>query len=459
MIKIKGGNTMRRKLIAALLSLSVITAMLAGCGNNGTSPENTEGTAETQAGAAEQAEDVPDHTAADETESTDGEVTISYACWDANQADLIRTMADEFEAVNPGIKIDIQVNGWADYWTALEAAGTGESLPDTFWMHSNNIYYYGSNDQLLDLSSYIDASSEVDLANYPEGLNEIYNIDGKQYAVPKDYDTIALWYNKKLFDEAGISYPDENWIWDDLKEAARSLTKEDGSQYGMCAGLHNQEGYYNFVYQAGGEIITDEKKSGYNEPGTVQGIEEYFSYVKEGLSPEIYDDLARSEAIENGLCAMGLFGSWNLSGFAESELMTSEFDCAVLPMSNDGGRSSIFNGLGNAISAATEYPEQAWKWVEYLSSQEGQQRQAELGIAISAYNGTADKFSEAYPMFHTECYIEMVDYAQIRPYSDQTSVWEDKAYELLRDAYAGNEEVSDACESVTAMMDEALAAE
>lgn len=355
---------------------------------------------------------------------------------------------------------DIQVNGWDDYWTGLEAAGTGGSLPDTFWMHSNNIYYYGSNDQLLDLTDYIEKSDKVDLENYPEGLNEIYNIDGKQYAIPKDYDTIALWYNKTLFDEAGLAYPDDTWTWDTMKEAARKLTKDDGSQYGFCAGLHNQEGYYNFVYQNGGKIISeDRKESGYNDEKTIQGIEEYFSYVKEGLSPEIYDDQARAEAMQNGLCAMGLFGSWNLSGFAATDFMKDNFDCAVLPSANDGGRATIFNGLGNAIAATTKHPDEAWKWVEYLSSKEGQERQAELGIAISAYNGTADQFAAAYPMFQAKCYMDMIGDAQIRPYSNQTSIWEDKAYEMLKNAYAGKEDVKAACEATAEMMNEALKAE
>lgn len=421
---------MRKKLLSMILCGAVAATMITGCGKS-----------------------------TKDASSSDNPVTITYACWDSNQANLIKTMADEFEKENPNIKIDIQVNGWNDYWTALEAAGTGGSLPDTFWMHSNNIYYYGSNDQLLDLTDYIKSSDKVDLQNYPQGLDDIYNIDGKQYAIPKDYDTIALWYNKTLFDEANIAYPDDTWTWSDLKEAAKKLTKEDGSQYGFCAGLHNQEGYYNFVYQNGGEIITKDRVSGYDQDATVAGIEEYFSYVKEGLSPEIYDDQARSEAIQNGLCAMGLFGSWNLSGFAASDFMKENFDCAVLPKSNDGGKSSIFNGLGNAISATTAHPDEAWKWVEYLSSKEGQERQAELGIAISAYNGTADKFTDAYSMFNAKCYIDMVDYAQIRPYSNQTSVWEDKAYELLKNAYAGKEDTKAACQTVAAMMNEAIKAE
>ena len=386
-------------------------------------------------------------------------VTITYGCWDKNQAALLQTVADEFHAANPNITIEIQINGWSDYWTALEAAATGGSLPDTFWMHSNNIYYYGANNQLLDLSDYIAKSDLVDLKNYPEGLNAIYNIDGKQYAVPKDYDTIALWYNKTLFDAAGLSYPDDTWTWDDLSTAAKALTKADGSQYGFCAGLHSQEGYYNFVYQNGGQIVTSDKKSGYDLDATIGGVKEYFSYVWDGLSPAIYDDSARAEAIQNGLCAMGLFGSWNLSGFAANEFITANFDCAVLPAGPNGVRSSIFNGLGNAIAATCAHPDEAWLWVEYLSSEAGQKRQAELGVAISAFNGTADAWTAAYPNFNVKCYLDMVSYAQIRPYSNQTSVWEDKAYELLKGAYGGTEDLTTACKNVASMMNDALAAE
>ncbi len=445
---------MKKKLSVVLIGAIISASMLAGCGNTAQKTAIGDKNTSTEPSSKSNQE------AKVEQDTTKGEpVTITYACWDSNQADLIRTIADEFESANPNIKIDIQVNSWSDYWVMLEAAGIGGSLPDTFWMHSNNIYYYGANNQLLDLTSYIKNSDLVDLKNYPEGLNSIYNINDKQYAIPKDYDTIALWYNKTLFDEAGLKYPDDTWTWDDLYKAAKALTKEDGSQYGFCAGLHNQEGYYNFVYQNGGTIIDDDKKSGYANPKTIEGIEFYFNFVKEGLSPAIYDDKARGEAIENGLCAMGLFGSWNLSGFASNEFMKQNFDVAVLPMSNEGGKASIFNGLGNAVAANSKYPDEAWKWVEYLSSEQGQKRQAELGIAISAYNGTAEAWTKAYPEFNVQAYIDMVDYAQIRPYSNQTSIWEDKSYELLQKAYGGKEDVATISQEVSKMMDEAIAAE
>ncbi len=391
--------------------------------------------------------------------SKDKEVTLDFAIWDSNQEKGLRKIADEFEAANPGIKIKIQVTGWSDYWTALEAGATGGSMPDIFWMHSNEIYRYASNDMLLNLNDLIKKSDKVEMEKFPEGLTSIYNFEGNQYAIPKDYDTIGLWYNKKMFDEAGVAYPSNQWTWDDLYEAAKKLTKPDGSQYGILTPLHNQEGYYNFVYQNGGTIITDDKKSGYDDPKTIEALEYYVKFVKEGLSPKEFGDAERAAILQNGLTAMGFFGSWNLTGFTENEYMASNFDVSVLPSSTNGGKATIFNGLGNAIAANTEHPEAAWKWVEYLSSKEGQTKQAELGVAISAYEGAADAWVNSNDTFNVKVFMDMVKDAQIRPYSNTTGVWEDKAYEALKGAFTGEKTVKEASEDAAKIMNETLAEE
>lgn len=424
---------MKKRVVSLLLSSLMVVTGLVGCGNS---------------------------TATSSSQSGNGkDVTITYALWDSNQEKGIRKMADEFETSNPGIKINLQVVGWGDYWTMLEAAGTGGSLPDTFWMHSNEIYRYASNDMLMDVTDKINKSDKVKLDNYPEGLVKIYNHNDKQYAIPKDYDTIGLWYNKTMFDKAGIAYPDATWTWDKLYDAAKKLTTGDGKQYGFLAPLHNQEGYYNFVYQNGGKIITNDKKSGYDDPKTIDAMKYYVKFVNEKISPQVFGDSERAEALQNGLCAMGLFGSWNLSGFTENEYMAKNFDVTVLPSANDGTRSSIFNGLGNAISAKTKYPEQSWKWIEYLSSKEGQTKQAELGVAISAYNGTSDAWVNSNKKYNIKSFIDMVKYAQIRPYSNTTAKWEDKAYELLKGSFTGEKKVEDACKETAKMMNECLAEE
>ena len=433
---------MKRTMIALVLMIALaLTFLAAGC-----APQPVDGGQNEPATSGQQA-------------AGSEPVTITYGLWDQNQAVGLETMAREFEKDNPNIKIKITINGWADYWTMLDAAASGGTLPDTFWMHSNNIYKYASNGMLLGIDDKIAASGKIDMANYPQGLVQIYNFEGKQYAVPKDYDTIGLWYNKTMFDEAGVSYPDETWTWNALYNAAKKLTKPDGSQYGFLAALHSQEGYYNFVYQNGGTIITDDKKSGYDDPKTIEAMEFYVNMVKEGLSPLEFSDPQRAQDIQNGLCAMGLFGSWNLSGFVANEYMTENFDVAVLPSSNNGGRASIFNGLGNAIAHNTPHPEEAWKWIEYLGSREGQLRQAELGIAISAFNGTADAWVKSSDAFNIKCFIDMVEYAQIRPYSNTTAVWEDKAYEQLKGAFTGEKTVEQACKDAAKAMNESLAEE
>ncbi|WP_238858936.1 MULTISPECIES: sugar ABC transporter substrate-binding protein [unclassified Clostridium] len=426
---------MKKKIVSLILASMMAVTGLAGCGSSNSAATGGQDTAKGSSG---------------------GDVHITYGIWDSNQEKGLRKMADEFEGKNPGIKIDIQVTGWSDYWTMLEAAATGGSLPDTFWMHSNEIYRYASNGMLMDLTDKINKSDDVKLSNYPEGLVKIYNLNNKQYAIPKDYDTIGLWYNKTMFDKAGISYPDETWNWDKLYEVAKKLTTGDGKQYGFLAPLHNQEGYYNFVYQNGGTIITDDKVSGYDNPKTIEAMKYYVRFVSEGLSPKIFDDAARAETLQNGLCAMGFFGSWNLSGFAANDYMTKNFNVTVLPSANDGKRASIFNGLGNAISANTKHPEEAWKWVQYLSSKDGQTKQAELGVAISAYNGTADAWINSNKTFNIKCFVDMVKYAQIRPYSNTTAKWEDKAYEMLKGAFTGEKTVEDACKDTAKMMNDAL---
>ncbi len=388
-----------------------------------------------------------------------GKTEISYAIWDSGQEPGIRQIADKFEEKNPDIKINIQVVDWDNYWTMLEAGATGGSLPDTFWMHSNEIYRYGSNEMLLPLDDYLVKSKEAKLENFPDGLNEIYNIKGKQFAVPKDFDTIGLWYNKKMFDEAGIPYPDDTWDWNKLKEVAKKLTKSDGSQYGFGAGLSNQEGYYNFIYQNGGTVITDDMKSGYDDPKTIEALDYYFSFVKEKLSPALTVDKERAEAFQNGQVAMSVFGSWNLSGFSANDYIRENADVAVLPKGPDGTRATIFNGLGNAIAANTKNPDAAWKWVEYLSSKEAQEMQASLGVAISAYKGTADTWVNSNKDFAIKNYVDMLDYAQIRPYSQTTLKWEDKAYELLKPAYLGEEATKDAAQKTADMMNKELASE
>ena len=233
---------MKRKLLAATLTAAMVLS-LAACG--GSSSSSSSGTAASGSGA-----------------SGSGELQVNI--WDNNQLAGLQQIADEWTEES-GVKVKINVVDWDNYWTLLEAGASGGQMPDVFWMHSNTAQMYMENDLLLNLDDYIAKDDAIDLANYYEGVVELYNRDdnGSQYALPKDHDTIALLYNKAIFDKYGVEYPTDDWTWEDVRDAAAKITeagKADGV-YGYAINTsNNQDGWYNIIYDYGGQVITDDHK-------------------------------------------------------------------------------------------------------------------------------------------------------------------------------------------------------
>ena len=202
--------------------------------------------------------------------------TLTYTIWDKNQEPGMQSIIDAFEDKNSDIKVKLEITPWDQYWTKLEAAATGGAMPDVFWMHANEIRKYAGGDMLMNLTDMIDDSEIVDMSKFPKDLVDIYSLDGENYAMPKDIDTIGLWYNKTLFDEAGVSYPDESWTWDDLLDASNKLTDSEKGIYGYAANMNSQEGYYNYIFQNGGSVIREvngKKVSGFDMPETQEAIQ------------------------------------------------------------------------------------------------------------------------------------------------------------------------------------------
>jgi multiple sugar transport system substrate-binding protein len=450
---------MKLKKILALILTVIMVMSLSACG----------GSSKTSSNSAEKSGTVSEGTKDETTGTAEGTAEVSgdtliVAIWDTNQEPGLRKIMDDFTA-ETGIKAEIQVTPWDQYWTMLEAGATGGTLPDVFWMHSNEIAKYSEYEMLLDLTDRIAKSDKVDLSKFPQDIVDIYKWQGeKQYAVPKDIDTIALWFNKTMFDAAGVSYPDESWTWDDFKEACKKLTKPDGSQYGYTIKpSNNQDGWYNMVYDMGGTIISDDKKSsGFNQAGTIKAIDFASGLVKAGLTPS-YETISENDVnalFEAGKVAMVTQGSWMLADLCNNDYVKANCDIAVLPKdAATGRRASIYNGLGWAAAANTDKPDEAWSLIEYLGSQKAQQKQSDLGIVISAYEGTVSNWTKAYPDFNLQAYLDMMNDLVIRPYSKTTVTWENMISEKLVDVWTGAKSAADVCADINTEMNASLAEE
>ncbi len=218
--------------------------------------------------------------------ATSGEVvTLRYALWNQNQVPAMEQIVAAFKQSNPNIDVAIELTPFDQYWTKLEAGATGGSAPDLFWMNGPNFVKYASNGILMPIDEQVRADN-VDRASYPEALVNLYSYDGKLYGLPKDFDTIGLWYNKELFDAAGVAYPDETWTWDNVRDAAQKLTKADQGIWGIAAQMVNQEGFYNTIYQNGGYVISPDKTtSGYDNPATIEALKFWTDMIEQGSSP------------------------------------------------------------------------------------------------------------------------------------------------------------------------------
>ena len=357
--------------------------------------------------------------------------------------------------------IEVQVTSWDEYWTKLEAATMAKQAPDIFWMHTNEILKYADNDKLVDCSSIVETEhfSDISLANASGS-------DGVLYAVPKDKDTVGLVYNKEMFDAAGVSYPDETWTWDTLVEASQKIYDATG-YYGYMAYGDDQLGYWNFVYQAGGSILTEDKtRANFTDPATKMAMEFYIGLQKYDWCPTqtYFAETSPGTAFFSEKGAMFLEGDWNiLPELQNYPDMVGKWDVAVLPkcpnpVSGDG-RATISNGLSYATTKTNKHLDVVMDVLKFFGSEEGQRIQGESGAAIPAYIGLEDTWVgvfDEYPIDVT-CFIDMLDYGIQSVNNAARPEWKTPVSDTLLKIYTGALSLDDGLNQMQQIVDQASA--
>ena len=137
----------------------------------------------------------------------------------ASSGDALKEMISLFEKENPGIKVDLQTIGYDDYFTQLQSKVVGGNAADVFELNYENFVAYASHGALMDISDYL-----TDTSGYNQTALKAFNYQGVQYGVPNSFSNCVMFYNKDLFDKAGIDYPTSDWTWDDVEKASRGST-------------------------------------------------------------------------------------------------------------------------------------------------------------------------------------------------------------------------------------------
>ena len=329
----------------------------------------------------------------------------------------------------------MQVTPYKEYFTKLQTAVSGGSAPDAFWMNGPNFQLYASNGVIAPLDD-----TGIKTADYPKGLVDLYTFDGQLYGAPKDFDTIAVWYNKTLFDAAGVAYPKAGWTWDDMKATAAKLTDPAKGQYGIAAAQFNQENYYDSIAQAGGQVINAAgTKTGYGSPEALAGITLWTDLIAAGSSPTAQQmtDTAPTDMFLSGKVAMLQNGSWAAHTYADNADVADKVDVAPLP-AGKAGNQSVIHGLANVANAKSKHLDLARQFAAFASGSEAAGLQADAGIVIPALSGTQDAWVKALPQYHLQVYIDALKTAVPYPVSKNTAAWNAVEDEQLSQVWAGS---------------------
>ncbi len=303
-------------------------------------------------------------------DSDNDEITIRYFAFspgEAHEKDL-QAMIRAFEQKNPGIKVKYELASFNDYFTKLQSQIAGGNPPDTFELNYENFVSYAAKGALLKLDEMIQTDQNFDPSSLNQQAYEAFRYDDKQYGMVESFSNVVLFYNKDLFDAAGVSYPEPSWTWKDELQAAQRLTDREKRIWGTFSPIQFWE-FYKTIAQNGGAVFNqDQTKVTLNSRENIEALQWMVDKVNRyQVTPS---DLEMSGQLEGdlfkeGRIAMLRTGSWMFDSFKD---VPFDWDIALEPGNIQKAHHFFANGL--AISRNTKHQEAAWKWIKFMSVSE-----------------------------------------------------------------------------------------
>jgi multiple sugar transport system substrate-binding protein len=380
--------------------------------------------------------------------------TITYGFWDSAQEEAINAQIEAFKSHIPEITVEPQIVPWADYWTKLQTAVAGGEAFDVFWINSASLPVYASADALVPIDS-ITGAGGIDPGLFPAPLVEMYQYDGVQYGLPRDFDTIALFFNRDLFDDAGEAYPDDTWTWEEFRAAAERLTDPDKGIWGAGQQTSWQENYYNFIWQNGGRLLDDERtRCLVNEPAACEAFDYLTGFFTDELTPSIA--IQQSNPVADTLFPAGQVAMMTGGSFRAGTYGAADANIDVAPLPQGKQRATAIHGLANVIWAGGKNQDAALELVKFLAGEEAETILGESGATIPAYPELQKPWLDANPDMNLQVFIDAVEYAQFVPDPEVGFEWQIAIQEVVIDGWGGDIPAEEICTRAAEAANQAL---
>ncbi len=377
---------MKKKLVSATLALLMGAVALTGCNT-----VTTEQAGEATGSAAPAAEGAAAEGSSADSMKGNGDKTINvFLYMQEHEKEIYKGLVEEFvEEHKDEIKeVVFEVTTQDEYNTKMIANMTAGDMPDVFYVGPAAVRSYVDNGYILPLDDYVDAATVEKIWGTTQ---EIYRYDGTNvgagslYALPKDLSCFAFAYNKDLFDEAGLAYPDPEkpYTYDEFIEVCKALTKDkdgDGEtdQWGVANA--NQFGMTPYLYSNGVKFLNDDmtKVNVANNEALKNALKFYTDLTLNGLTPSVDQDTALGgyQRWLDGQIGFYACGTWDIAAFMDDSTFPYEWDLCGWPVGPDGdGRSHTWMGsVGYCVSKTTENPDLCAELIAKLSTDEDGQK-------------------------------------------------------------------------------------
>ncbi len=319
----------------------------------------------------------------DPAESSEKEV-LRVLNWGSTEEEKIADDAiARFNEDYPNVEVKqtcVPVDSWSDFIQKWITMSTSGEAPDVINLGLEAVQMAVSNDLLEPLDDIVandDSLTELK-GEYAEALLEGFNVDSHLYGLPSGTQTMVMYYNKTMFDEAGIPYPQDGWTWNDFLADAKALTKADGSVYGY--GLSSS--YFQLTpwwATNGTALVTKDSKPALNSTEMVEAVDFLNNMVKEKITPDPISSDVYTMFSSKQLAMVGA-GRWVLDTWQDAGLTNADFNCVQWPINEKEG--SVYGGSAWCIGKNAENKDLAIQLLKAMVSNETLRATAEGGQQV-----------------------------------------------------------------------------
>ena len=317
---------------------------------------------------------------------------VSFLTYDENKEGAEAQVVEAFKQAHPEITVDFQLLPYADYFTSLKTWIAGGTAPDVASLDLAMLQEMAASGSLVDLNSMIQKDG-YDLSAYYQSTLDMFQNKGGQYGLPASYSNEVLYYNKKLFDAAGLPYPNDKMDWTTFVETAKELTKDtNGDGTIDVFGTSRLWWPYYMLLTGATPFNADATACTLTDQAAIDGFQAMVDLtLKDKVAPSAQDLAAQDDwhMFEAGRLAMYATGPWSISEFNDV-IKDFDWDATTLPSGPTGKKVTFLFGNAYSILSSSKQQEAAFTFLKFVTSAAGDQVRQDAGFEIAPIKSVAE---------------------------------------------------------------------